>query len=558
MGKSANAMRGGIVSAIQELNAKVGNTRPLVTSMSQAMQDSAQFSFGAAQGIRAVANNIEMMVQQMTYLKSTGMSTGEIFKSMVATIKGPIGVLVAVSAFSAGLQWLTTYLQQSSKAAKEAKAEIKDLGFELNDILYKLGLISGGSGSMITGRQVQIAGIDTKIAQLRRPVPLISSAREARTYRGPAGDLVNIPAKAAVEDTATIIKNETEVAALLIERAKLMADIDGFQKDATKEQEKQTKELEKQQKLVEAMYEKSYKMMHEQIKYGRSDEDIVNAVPGLKKNAEFMRAYGNTPGFLRRFQNAQEDKGALAEGMRGIKGVREMSGGWNVDKIVKGWDDAEKKVNIFGDTMKGAFREATNVLADGFIKAFGLGDNLVGRLAGTFLSAMAQMAANWIATQVAGTAATVATTTVAAGALTAAWMPAATLASIATLGTAAVTGSAAVATALAGASIAGAGAGVGIAGAGAVGAGVTAVTARASGGWINEPVVGMGLQSRSIYTIAERGPEYVSPASSNRMGQQGRGGGMMQPYVTVVPIVNNAGLAVQVEIGKTTNGRMRL
>jgi hypothetical protein len=47
--------------------------------------------------------------------------------------------------------------------------------------------------------------------------------------------------------------------------------------------------------------------------------------------------------------------------------------------------------------------------------------------------------------------------------------------------------------------------------------------ARAGGGWINEPVIGTGLRSRRAYTLAERGPEYVSPA--------GRGGASVTLHV---------------------------
>lgn len=49
------------------------------------------------------------------------------------------------------------------------------------------------------------------------------------------------------------------------------------------------------------------------------------------------------------------------------------------------------------------------------------------------------------------------------------------------------------------------------------------VFALAQGGMISEPVVGRGMKSGSIYTIAETQPEYVSPV--NRMGQAARFGG---------------------------------
>ena len=68
------------------------------------------------------------------------------------------------------------------------------------------------------------------------------------------------------------------------------------------------------------------------------------------------------------------------------------------------------------------------------------------------------------------------------------------------------------------------------------------------GGIISEPVVGRGMRSGSFYTFAERGPEYVVPTG---------GGGGMTPFVTVIPLIDNAGLAVKVEVGNRINRRRR-
>ena len=69
------------------------------------------------------------------------------------------------------------------------------------------------------------------------------------------------------------------------------------------------------------------------------------------------------------------------------------------------------------------------------------------------------------------------------------------------------------------------------------------------GGVINEPIVGRGMQTGGVYTFGESGPERITP-----MSHEG-GGGM--PYVTVIPIVNSSGLAVQVEVGNRINNRRR-
>ena len=42
------------------------------------------------------------------------------------------------------------------------------------------------------------------------------------------------------------------------------------------------------------------------------------------------------------------------------------------------------------------------------------------------------------------------------------------------------------------------------------------------GGWINKPVVGLGLRSGASYSFAERGPEYVVPTGAGADGGSGR------------------------------------
>lgn len=61
------------------------------------------------------------------------------------------------------------------------------------------------------------------------------------------------------------------------------------------------------------------------------------------------------------------------------------------------------------------------------------------------------------------------------------------------------------------------------------GAGPTSPITRQHGGWITEPVVGLGVRSKRPYTIAEKGPEYVS-----------KGGGPSTGSVKVI-VNNNTG-----------------
>jgi regulator of replication initiation timing len=63
----------------------------------------------------------------------------------------------------------------------------------------------------------------------------------------------------------------------------------------------------------------------------------------------------------------------------------------------------------------------------------------------------------------------------------------------------------------------------------AVGGFLNKILPFANGGTIYEPVIGRGLRSGSMYSIAERGPEHITPMSGPR------GGGGQPVYVTVSP-----------------------
>lgn len=453
--KSAGQLRGGIGRSLDDINIKLGNTRPLVTSMSQAMQDSAQFSMGAAQGIRAVANNIEMMVQQMTYLKSQGMSVGQIFTSMRSTIMGPIGILLAFSAFSAVIQWVTTALQQSGKAAKETKNEYVDL----IDEIAKLKVDIGGA------KEERIQDL------MRRQIVFGSRYSELK-----GGDRVISPrAMGRIAQGGRPLTEAEKTEALVLQRALLtiQKELNQYSKEDTDEAKKKTAELEKQEKLRKKAILDWF------------DEQ------GRMTNLAF------------------EDK---AMSSRPIAGLVDKQKGWiGKEKIdYFGFRDAEKDAFNFTKELTRGLEGATDALARGFTNSFSLGQTLLGQFAASIMAVLAEIAAKRLI-----------------------------------LGLLDILGLGMAATPF-------------ISGPTALWGGTKTITARASGGWLNEPIVGMGMKSRSMYTLAENGPEYVSPASSNRMGQQGRGGGAMQPVFVIRNEITAGKFATFVEGGNRTNKRIRV
>ena len=544
MGKSANAARGGIVSSIQELNVKLGNTRPLVMSMSQAMQDSAQFSMGMSQGIRAVANNVEMMVQQMTYLKSSGMSVGEIFTALRGSLMGPMGLLFAFSLVSAATQWIVQGLTKTKaelKATQEQAVKTKEdfvkLSAEIKTMFPNdkrtLEIIVSIKKSLVTeateieekmkklvseGRgQETIFGIKTEYGQLKSDHDvLIRQIQQGNLGLKDRAQLV----KFIVELAAT--GREKNVKQLLLSGGYTEAEIDGVSK-ALKAQfnelkigteaytryalankavkdaqdsldpEKTKRAIEERNKLIEKMYEESYKLMRKPIDV--RGQNIVDAFPGLAKNAEFMKNYSALttrkefwaePSYGKGDWYTEQDSTlARFQNLQDVKrmGREDVYGLKGVGLKSAGMYDATIGI---GESLKGELDKVkpeaelfSNTMAQGFREATNvLADGLQKALG----------LGDSLAERLLGTL----------------------LSGFLQLGMNYVTG------------------------------GLGSVLGFAGGGMINEPVVGMGMRSRSIYTLAERGPEYVSPASANRMGQQGRyGGGGGENLVSAIGAVLN-------------------
>ena len=94
-----------------------------VFSFSDLIQDSTQFSFGFAQGMRAIGNNVgftaELLAVMSAQAKEAGVSLGS---SLLASLKGVNGIVlglnVAVTLFTVGLQSI-------QKRSREAKEEVE-------------------------------------------------------------------------------------------------------------------------------------------------------------------------------------------------------------------------------------------------------------------------------------------------------------------------------------------------------------------------------------------------------------------------------------------------
>jgi len=182
-------------------------------------------------------------------------------------------------------------------------------------------------------------------------------------------------------------------------------------------------------------------------------------------------------------------RAAISMARPGVAGETITDAGFAIpigeDRIAKGGkaveamrEEMEKVSSLgkdFGDSVERGMQNATAILAEGFIRAFNLGDSLIARFGAGLLSAVTQAFA----------------AKAAKGLFDVLFGIGAVAAAPATGGTSLIPA-------------------------------VTTIVSRQRGGWIHEPVAGIGMRSRSIYTIAETGSEYVSAA--NQVGQQARYG----------------------------------
>lgn len=174
--------------------------------------------------------------------------------------------------------------------------------------------------------------------------------------------------------------------------------------------------------------------------------------------------------------------------------VAEAVSGTGHSKLFKEMEATRDSAKSFTDDLSSGIMNATQGLTQGFIKAFNLGEGLLGQFAASMLATFAQIGTKALIGNVLS------------------MIP---------------------------------------------GLGFLSAVGFAEGGILTEPVVGVGVKSGRVHTFAERGPESFSPM--NAIGQMARYDSRpsMRPSISVVPIVNNTGLAVQVEVGNRINKTIR-
>ncbi len=127
LGSQIQEVRGKIDNATASTGAfagRSGTARMAVISFSQGLQDASMFQQSFRMGMMGISNNVDMVIQSLTMLSEESKRTGtSMSSSLLNVLKGPSGILVAVSLLITVLQVLPGLFSNTSKAAKEASDE---------------------------------------------------------------------------------------------------------------------------------------------------------------------------------------------------------------------------------------------------------------------------------------------------------------------------------------------------------------------------------------------------------------------------------------------------
>lgn len=116
----------GVTTKTKNLADKTQNSNMLLMSTGRIVQD-------MPYGFMAVGNNITFMAEQMGYMRSQGMSTKEMLLGMVTALKGPMGVIFAISTATS----LLTMFTRNTGSAKEQTKNLTEALKSQWDATYK-------------------------------------------------------------------------------------------------------------------------------------------------------------------------------------------------------------------------------------------------------------------------------------------------------------------------------------------------------------------------------------------------------------------------------------
>jgi len=181
-------------------NAARQSTYALIT-LSQLIQD-------APYGFRAVANNLEVLIQQLIFLSGAARATGVSLSSLLlGSLRGPAGLFLAISTVSALLVEFGDQLLRVFGLAKAGKREMEELARAFRDVLHERGFEEGPVSSLERLQQVVRQArqvVEKEVGDLEARLRLMGFV--AGSVEGAAGRIVPEPILREREQIAPRLK----------------------------------------------------------------------------------------------------------------------------------------------------------------------------------------------------------------------------------------------------------------------------------------------------------------------------------------------------------------
>ena len=138
-----------------------GSANFAVLSLTQGVQDMGQFGVGAAQGIRAINNNVQQFATALTFASAQAGGMGKALKLMGRQMMGPAGILFAFSAITAAIE---AYSNTTQGAKKETEDVAKSWDDAAGSLLTFQNALTGKSFKIPEDALVGVAeGLRTEL-----------------------------------------------------------------------------------------------------------------------------------------------------------------------------------------------------------------------------------------------------------------------------------------------------------------------------------------------------------------------------------------------------------
>lgn len=506
------------------LDRSASQARLAVTGLSQSLSDSTQFAYGFRSGMISVGNNLDMVARSLVALKSESAAAGVSMKTqLLSALSGPSGIILALSAAITALTILPALLNDAGKAASDAaEGGLKEFADRLNSFSPETRkLIGERIERAIKATKAEIEKF-TETAETTDPTTggkIITSFVDPKNE--PRVKVLELrldllkkyeeKAKEVTEEAEALLAYERQTAIFSDDKLKsvqwLQQEIkeleelkkkgDIFTSDANGKEVRVADLLaekeEKLRRLQETSAETQKRLAKEKVDKTKELETIVDSITkkaaGItyvsEEQEKRMQRMFELAERIRMFmaQPADVRRGLVEESvLSALKGTGQIPGGpKSVPEPVRGLTpEMDSQMSALSARLTQMGGILSSSLTSGFQRGFESGEDSLDSFTDAVLQSIVQ-----IATQQAGIAA-------AAGVLS--------LFSGIEFG------------ALYGA--------------------FGGIFSFDKGGWIREPVMGLGMRSGGLYTIAERAPEYIVPYTAS-IGA-GAAGANMDPVVNEV------------------------